>query len=83
MARKAPPGLSGKVIYCPVCLRKTGTYQGTGRKPVAGKRCADCKTKAKERKARAKGKVPPVSVGSSTSVRTVSGGLPTLGKGHR
>jgi hypothetical protein len=80
MAKKPKPGLAGPVTYCPVCLHKTGIYKprkGGPAGPVAGNRCGGCKKRAKDRKA----KLP--SEGPSTSVRAISGGLPTLGKGHR
>ena len=80
MARKAA-GLSGPVIYCPECHHKTGNYKpkkGAAPVPVVGKRCGGCKARAKAKSRKAQ----PVSAGPSTSVRTVPGGLPGLGKRH-
>lgn len=85
MARKrretspAPPGLSGPVVYCPVCLHAIGVYKAAGKRgggPVAGPVCGGCQRRQRDdaRKGR------PTK---GTSVHTVSGGLPTLGKGRK
>jgi len=67
-------------VYCPVCLNKTRIYKpkkGSAAAPVPGGRCRGCSKRAEGRKA----KLP--AEGASSSVHTVSGGLPTLGKGHK
>jgi hypothetical protein len=72
-------GLTGPVVYCPVCLNKTGIYKPKkgSAVPIPGGRCGGCCKRAQDRKTKLPAK------GSSRSVRTVSGGLPTLGKGYR
>ena len=73
------PGLIGPVVYCPVCHNKTGIYRpkkGSAAVPIPGGRCGGCSKRAQDRKT----ELP--AEGSSRSVHTVSGGLPTLGKRH-
>jgi hypothetical protein len=74
------PGLTGPVVYCPVCLNETGIYKpkkGSAAVPIPGGRCRGCSKRAEDRKAKFPAK------GSSKSVRAVSGGLPSLGKGRK
>jgi hypothetical protein len=88
--RKALAKLSGPVLYCTCCGEATGTYNPPeGRygipRPAADicSACRDRRDKASQPKEPKKKKPPVRTVSSGRSVRTVSGGLPTLGRGHR
>jgi hypothetical protein len=86
---KKPLSLSGPVVYCPECLRKIGVYKprtGVEVLPVpASKPCGACEAQARQdRRAQRDREAGLVRVRKrSRSVRAASGGLPSLGKGHR
>jgi len=77
------PAESGPILYCPGCGRRTATYgssDGQGTPKPDNHLCPACRQRNRSVYGgkRSKGKV---SRGSS--VRTVSGGLPTLGRRHK
>ena len=80
MTKFTAAGLQGPVLYCPACYRKLGVYKpakGTPAAPKAAQKpCAKCPAGKKKRRG-------STWIGKSMSVRTVSGGLPSLGKRSR
>lgn len=78
------PAESGPILYCPGCGRRVGTYgapEGQG-VPKPGNLCRVCRTRQNP-PGKKKSAEEASSEFSSSSVHTVSGGLPTLGRRHK
>lgn len=83
---KVVPQGTGPILYCPACGRQTATYgspSGKGLPKPDQQNCPACRQRARAVYSPKSGKRSSGKVSRGSSVRTVSGGLPTLGKRHR